>query len=547
MTRRDAVQRKINRSYRLAQSGRFLKALQVLPPPPLGKRNSNWADYRLTLKLLTHRPVDAYDLLACFPQRLTRVGKENVKAVASHVDSLLDAWREEHTCLYVDYLAGEVENFNWREWDFAYLGTACGRPGDVVVRTFCFPANDKFREFAFSIIREAENQFRKSVGAPRVRVSKNRRPRKVKLPPVAMHGYIAKEVLPLPFVHYTMYGTFLAFSKTADSPAVLCGCSKKAIENLLALKRVLAPSNNTNPLRNVALDSLYFPEAIAKRSPDRLSMEGSNIEFVDGICHRCNVVTPTLRYCHEMYGGKFMQYHGWYVNQAFLQFGVLPRADGATLFPYLGSVSPAIVEIISAARAARNDYMVELQRLEKLVRGPARHDILPDEVVYRGNMKLDEAKPIPVSRRRATQAERAVSKFFENIARQEFGYRKVGEQWVSETMLFHRVARLFKGEEVIPHHRPDWLEGLELDVYVPGSKLGFEYQGQQHFHPVELWGGEEALRKTRQRDTRKRDLCSKAGVRLVEIDYTEPLTEDHIKRRVDESGDVSCNTDPTNP
>jgi len=543
MARRDALQREINRSYRLAQSGRFLNALNVLPPPPLGKGNSNWADYRLTLKLLTHHPVDAYDLLACFPQRLTRVGKENVEAVASHVDLLLDAWREEHTCLYVDYLASEVENFNWREWDFAYLGTACGRPGDVVVKTFCFPANDRFREFAFSIIREAENEFRASVCMPRVRVSKTRRPRKVKLSPVAMDGYVAEETLPLPFVHYTTYGTFLAFSMTADSPAVLCGCSKTAIENLLALKRALAPRNNASPLRNVALDSLYFPETITKRSPQRLGIEGSEIEFVDSVCHRCNLVTPTLRYCHEMYGGKFMQYHGWYVNQAFLRVGVLPTAAGATLFPYLSSVCPAeIVERIYAARAASNDYMIEVQKLEKLVRGPDRRDITPDEVVYSSNVKLDEAKPMALSRRRAAQAERAVSKFFENIARQEFGYRKVGEHWVSETMLFHRVARLFKGEEVIRHYRPDWLKGLELDVYVPGNRVGFEYQGQQHFHPVQLWGGEKALRKTRQRDTRKRDLCSKAGVRLVEIDYTEPLTEDHIRRRLDESRDVSGKT-----
>jgi len=32
------------------------RSLEALPAPPLGKGNSNWAEYRLTLKLVTHEP-----------------------------------------------------------------------------------------------------------------------------------------------------------------------------------------------------------------------------------------------------------------------------------------------------------------------------------------------------------------------------------------------------------------------------------------------------------------------------------------------------------
>jgi len=176
------------------------------------------------------------------------------------------------------------------------------------------------------------------------------------------------------------------------------------------------------------------------------------------------------------------------------------------------------------------------------MRGPDREDIHPDEVTYWQNVKISEAEPMQQLRRQAAQLNRAVSKVFENMARQEFGFRKVGERWVSETLLFRIVDRMFKDQEVLHHHRPQWLEGLELDIYVPGLKMGFEYQGQQHFHPVEVWGGKGALKLTQLRDQRKRDLCAEAGVKLVEIDYTEPLTEDHIRRRLDESRDVSGNT-----
>ncbi len=74
-------------------------------------------------------------------------------------------------------------------------------------------------------------------------------------------------------------------------------------------------------------------------------------------------------------------------------------------------------------------------------------------------------------------------------------------------------------------------------MFVPEAGIAVEYQGQQHFHPVEAWGGKAGLLATQARDQRKRELCDEAGVRLVEIDYTEPLTEEYIRGRV--LGDIS--------
>jgi hypothetical protein len=139
-------------------------------------------------------------------------------------------------------------------------------------------------------------------------------------------------------------------------------------------------------------------------------------------------------------------------------------------------------------------------------------------------------------RRLAAQLEREVSNGVQNITRAEFGFRAVGEGWISETMLYQIVCRLFPGEQVLRHHRPEWLEGLELDVYLPDRRLAFEYQGQQHFHPIKAWGGEKALQALRERDARKAQICREAGVHLVTVDYTEPLTDSHIKERVGGSG-----------
>ena len=62
--------------------------------------------------------------------------------------------------------------------------------------------------------------------------------------------------------------------------------------------------------------------------------------------------------------------------------------------------------------------------------------------------------------------------------------------------------------------------------------MGIEYQGQQHFHPVEAWGGEKALEELRERDAKKKELCKTQNIIFAEIDYTEPLNRDYIQNKL---------------
>lgn len=525
-------------SYQHAQRSRFEEALDALPAPPLGKVNSNWAEYRLTLKLLVHEPVDALDFLALFTGRLTKVGKEHVREIAEVTDALLDQRREDTGRLILNELAESAEDYEWRDWDLAYLNGMYGKAGETVVRTLCFGANDEFRDLAYAIIREAENLVREKHELPPVRKRKTRRPRKAHKSPVALKGFVSEEPLPLPNVHYAgAYGTFLAFSETKAAKPYLCSCAEPAVANLIDL---VNEDPSLHHGRASAFDYVFrdyfFPEAIVEMVRDRGAEGIGALSFRERICHRCNLVSPKLRYCHEMYGTVFLQHHGWYVNQSHLRFGVLRQEFGERRFPYLASTCPP--ELASKIKKARVDhklYAEEEQRLQYMVQSPDRDDISPDEITYWHNVKLEEAKPMARLRRQAAQSARAVSKYFENITREEFGFRKVGERWVSETLLFQIVDRVFENEEVVHHHRPEWLGGLELDIYIPSRELAFEYQGEQHFHPVEIWGGKAALEETRIRDERKRVLCADVGVTLVEIDYTEALTESHIKKRISEA------------
>ena len=61
----------------------------------------------------------------------------------------------------------------------------------------------------------------------------------------------------------------------------------------------------------------------------------------------------------------------------------------------------------------------------------------------------------------------------------------------------------------------DWLGRQSLDFYLPDYNVGIECQGEQHFFPVDYFGGEKTFKKISERDKRKKALCEKYGVKLL--------------------------------
>ena len=122
------------------------------------------------------------------------------------------------------------------------------------------------------------------------------------------------------------------------------------------------------------------------------------------------------------------------------------------------------------------------------------------------------------------QKSRDIDHFIENLVRDEFGYKKIGHEWKNESKLLEMVTKLFQNEEILHNKRPSWLNGLELDVYVPNKKLAFEYHGIQHFKAVDFFGGNKTLKKRKAKDQLKRQLCEIHGVNLIEISHEEDLS-----------------------
>lgn len=103
----------------------------------------------------------------------------------------------------------------------------------------------------------------------------------------------------------------------------------------------------------------------------------------------------------------------------------------------------------------------------------------------------------------------------ENIVREEKSIPKIGEGWISETLLYYQIKEAFPNHLVIHHGSPSWLGAQHLDIYFPKLKIGVEYQGKQHSEPVNFFGGEKAYIKNQERDQRKIRLCKKNGVKLL--------------------------------
>ena len=295
-------------------------------------------------------------------------------------------------------------------------------------------------------------------------------------------GCITYEQLPKPFVYYpNLYGAFFAFSDDIGDELYFCECERKAIENYIRLRKQMPLQNYTGD-KTYPLGGDFFPPIVADKSRNNINNPLEHFHFKENLCFRCNKVVPQRTYCHPMYGGQFMQHYGWYVKQEYFRLGIDP-------------------------------YQI------------SKANVLPEECtpeLYDTILRLSKSQ----------FEDNNIGRVIEDSVREQLGYRKVGESWVSETIMYQIIKSIYPGEEILRHYRPKWLCGLELDVYVPHEHIGFEYQGIQHFVAVEHWGGKAQLAKQQEHDARKKKLCQENDVDLICVNYNEVLSNDLIIEKI---------------
>jgi hypothetical protein len=92
-----------------------------------------------------------------------------------------------------------------------------------------------------------------------------------------------------------------------------------------------------------------------------------------------------------------------------------------------------------------------------------------------------------------------------------------------------RKVRLFLNKHKInynPQHTFDECVNvmkLPFDFYLPDYNICIEYQGIQHYEPIDFFGGVVAFKSNKERDKIKREYCINNNIPLIIIKYNEDV------------------------
>jgi hypothetical protein len=251
---------------------------------------------------------------------------------------------------------------------------------------------------------------------------------------------------------------------------------------------------------------MYFPKTIVDKLIEEKKPQNENIVsclvFKNNICHECNQVVPSYRYCVEMYGGAFKQNYGWYINKQAFEFGIAPISNHV-----IPDICPQ--EILD---------LIEL-------------DPFQTPKIYQ-ELSVSNFKKADALYKKFQKQNRKIWNIIENEVRRKFNHNKIGDAWTSETILYHIICSLFPNYKIYRHYRPEFLEGLELDIYIEELKLGIEYQGIQHYEPISYWGGEEAFEELQKRDMKKQNLAMLNAIPIVYFTYEENLNDAIVMQKI---------------
>lgn len=103
-------------------------------------------------------------------------------------------------------------------------------------------------------------------------------------------------------------------------------------------------------------------------------------------------------------------------------------------------------------------------------------------------------------------------------------------KWKSESDLYILIKKYY--DDAIFQYRAPWLGQQSIDVYIPSLKIGFEYQGEQHFKPIDFFGGKASFEENIKRDNRKKSLCDTNNICLIYWNYNELVNDSNLKKKL---------------
>lgn len=96
--------------------------------------------------------------------------------------------------------------------------------------------------------------------------------------------------------------------------------------------------------------------------------------------------------------------------------------------------------------------------------------------------------------------------------RESFGERRIKEILEQENVEYEQEKKFTNCKNIRP---------LPFDFYLPELNLCIEYDGELHFIPSKLYGGQKALNRIKKHDSIKTKWCNENKIELLRITYLE--------------------------
>lgn len=103
--------------------------------------------------------------------------------------------------------------------------------------------------------------------------------------------------------------------------------------------------------------------------------------------------------------------------------------------------------------------------------------------------------------------------------------------------ILDRMRILYIQQKKIPNESPLCdNKNIYVDFYLPRHNAIIEFNGGQHYYPVEHFGGEKQFQKQQMRDDAVKIYCKSHNIKLIEIPYIEfDKIEDILKKEIKEN------------
>lgn len=97
--------------------------------------------------------------------------------------------------------------------------------------------------------------------------------------------------------------------------------------------------------------------------------------------------------------------------------------------------------------------------------------------------------------------------------------KSIGEEKIEQSL--NDLGISYMREKTFPDLRSPKGACLRYDFWIPKLKTIIEYDGQQHYVPVEIWGGIEHLQYLQQCDKIKDDYAREKGYKIIRVNYKD--------------------------